>query len=84
MSKIQNKNINKRIWGVECPECRRRMFSYYRHDFKYCGCENEVFVDGVIDYVRYGWKTSRPRKIYWSKKDGKYPAIVQPKDRWPY
>lgn len=75
----------KRIWGVECPECKKRMFSFYRHSYKHCGCPNETMVDGGTDYLRYGWGNGkkRPRRIYWTKKDGKYP-IFKFKDFWPY
>ena len=61
----------KRIWGVQCQQCKKRMFSFYRHDYKLCGCDNETMVDGGRDYLRYGWKTARPRRIYWCEQDGK-------------
>ncbi len=73
----------KRVWGVECPHCLKRMFSFHVHDFKYCGCDAETFVDGGTDYLRYGGgRGRRPRLIYWSKKDGKYP-VNNIKDRFP-
>jgi hypothetical protein len=74
---------SKRIWGVKCPKCLKRMFSFHVHDFKYCGCENETFIDGGRVYLRYGWKIEKPTRIYWCKSDGKYPNIVT-EDRWPY
>lgn len=49
--------------GVLCPACKKRMFSYHRHDYKLCGCENETMVDGGTDYLRYGWKNIEPQKI---------------------
>ena len=76
-------SMSKRIGGVQCPECKKRMFSFYRHDYKTCGCKNETMVDGGRDYLRYGWKTLKPRHIYWSKQDGVYPKI-KIKERWPY
>lgn len=75
----------KRIWGIKCPVCLKRMFSFYTHDYKLCGCENETMVDGGTDYLRYGWANEgkRPTRIYWCKKDGKYP-IIKYKDTFPY
>jgi hypothetical protein len=77
------KKVNKRIYGVQCPVCIKRMFSFHVHDYKTCGCENETMVDGGRSYLRYGWKTLKPRRIYWCKKDGKYPEVKY-KDRFPY
>jgi hypothetical protein len=82
----------KRIWGVECPECKKRMFSFHVHDFKFCGCPNETMIDGGREYLKYGWgnRKKQPRRIYWSiKRDGVYPYRIggqheDRKDRWPY
>lgn len=52
-------------WGIECPKCKDRIFSWHRHDFKYCSCK-EVFVDGGFDYLRYS-----------HCKDGTKPKIVK-------
>lgn len=80
--------MSKRIWGVECPECKKRMFSFHVHDYKLCGCDNETMIDGGRDYLRYGWKTLKPRRIRWCKRDGDYAKISAPyakiKDRFPY
>ncbi len=68
--------MSKRIWGVGCSACGKRMFSFYTHDFKMCGCPNETMVDGGRSYTRCGWKITPPKKIYWTaKRDGKYPDI---------
>jgi len=37
---------------VECKKCEDILFSFYRHDFKSCRCE-ESFIDGGFDYIRY-------------------------------
>ncbi len=77
----------KRIWGVECPVCKKRMFSFYRHDYKTCGCPNDTMVDGGRDYLRYGWNGKngkKPRLIRWCKKDGEYPKTREDIDRFPY
>ena len=82
---MKKNKVNKRILGVECPECKKRMFSFHVHDYKLCGCPNETMVDGGRSYLRYGWGNDkkRPRRIRWCKRDGKYPVIVY-KDRFPY
>jgi len=77
--------LKKRIWGVKCGECKKRLFSFHVHDYKLCGCPNETMVDGGRDYLRYGWIKIRPTRIYWSvKQDGQYPKAKVATDRWPY
>jgi len=74
----------KRISGVKCAECGKRLFSFHVHDFKFCGCPNETFIDGGREYLRYGCKDKMPARIYWGDKiDGIYPQIHY-KDRFPY
>lgn len=41
---------------VQCKSCGEVLTSYYRHDYKTCGCENETMVDGGNEYQRYGGK----------------------------
>ena len=80
------KKPKKRIWGVKCPVCNKRMFSFHVHDYRTCGCENETMIDGGRDYLRYGWISGgvQPKKIYWSEKlDGEYPVVTK-KDTFPY
>ncbi len=80
------KTKSKTIWGVQCPECEERMFSFHVHDYKTCGCSNNTIVDGGRDYLRYGCGQGKqmPKRIKWSvKKDGKYP-VVKYKDTFPY
>lgn len=78
----------KRIWGVKCVRCKERMFSLHVHDYKLCGCSNKTMVDGGRVYLRYGWKTLKPTRIYWSKQDGNYlmrnAPIKKIKTGWPY
>ena len=61
---------SKRKWGIECPECKERLFSWHGHDLKYCG-GGHVFVDGGDDYLRYSHTKDNkvPRRVYWTKKD---------------
>jgi hypothetical protein len=75
----------KRITGVECPVCKKRMFSFHVHDYKLCGCPNNTMVDGGREYLRYGWteKGKKPRVIRWCKRDGIYPDSTV-KTPWPY
>lgn len=74
----------KRIWGVECVECKKRMFSFHVHDYKTCGCPNDTMVDGGREYLRYGWLKQKPRRIYWTKRDGAYPKMGRDTARFPY
>ena len=74
----------KRIYGVKCVGCGKRMFSFHIRDYKLCGCPNETMIDGGRAYIRAGYKNLPPVSIYWTEKqDGIYPNIVV-KDRWPY
>ncbi len=54
--------------GVLCPACKKRMFSYHVHDYRLCGCENETMIDGGKEYLRYGWRTTKPEVIDWDEK----------------
>lgn len=40
-----------------CYECRTVIVSRTRHDFVSCNCSNDggIFVDGGLDYQRFGW-----------------------------
>lgn len=42
------------INAVKCLECGVILESLHRHDFRSCGCPNQTFVDGGLDYRRYG------------------------------
>ena len=41
-------------YGLLWLKCKEVLFSWYRHHFNECSCENRVFVDGGIDYLRCG------------------------------
>lgn len=41
---------------LTCLNCGEELISYNRHDYKTCKCENETFIDGGLDYCRYGGK----------------------------
>jgi hypothetical protein len=40
--------------ALQCLECKKVVVSLTRHDFVSCGCPNEAFVDGGLDYARHG------------------------------
>lgn len=70
------KKKTKYHFGVQCAQCKKRMFSYSRHDYKICGCPNETMVDGGFNYLRFGWMFEQPRRIRHTEKlDGKLPKI---------
>lgn len=76
----------KRIWGVKCLVCLKRMFSFHVHDYKLCGCKNETMIDGGRAYIRFGHTSEgqMPTSIYWTKKlDGEYP-VRKDNSSWPY
>lgn len=78
------KKFTKRIYGVQCTKCQKRLFSFHVHDYKLCGCPNKTMVDGGPNYLRYGWNKLKPKRIYWTyKQDGIYPEIHY-KDSFPY
>ena len=67
-------------YGVQCPDCKKRMFSYYTHDFRMCGCKNQTTVDGGFDYLQYGWKTTKPKRIKHTERlDGVLPGSIHAK-----
>lgn len=56
--------------GVVCPDCKKRMFSFSRHDYRTCGCPNDTMVDGGFDYLRYGGVKMPDTIIYDEELDG--------------
>jgi hypothetical protein len=45
------------VEGVLCLSCNQALWSLSRNHFHDCGCNNETFVDGGKDYLRYGAKS---------------------------
>ncbi len=45
----------------ECPKCKKKLQSKFRHDFVMCDCENKAFVDGGNDYIRLGAVNDFPK-----------------------
>jgi hypothetical protein len=44
---------------IRCRKCLDEIESFYTHDFKYCKC-GSVFIDGGLDYCRYGYPGGEP------------------------
>ena len=59
-----SKTKTKVKWGIECPDCKERLFSWHRRDFKYCE-EGHVYIDGGDDYLRFSYTIDgrKPRRI---------------------
>ncbi len=62
---------------IICLECKIILESKTVHDFRGCDCENESFVDGGNDYLRFGGKELHKIGIWngeksrWQYADGK-------------
>lgn len=41
------------IYGIKCKKCGSLIYSYHRHDFKWCSCKT-IFIDGGDNYLRCG------------------------------
>lgn len=39
---------------AQCSECEKIIESTHRHDFVTCDCEEFIFIDGGLDYIRTG------------------------------
>ncbi len=39
---------------VKCLNCGTILTSYHTHDFQSCPCENQTFIDGGLEYQRFG------------------------------
>lgn len=40
--------------SVKCLVCEITLVSTHRHDYNKCGCENNVSIDGGLDYCKVG------------------------------
>lgn len=45
--------MKKIKYGLQCPECNDKIFSYHRHDWKTCKC-GLIYIDGGDDYQHCG------------------------------
>lgn len=52
----------KLLTGIKCPKCNDRVFSFNRHDFRWCKCGN-CAVDGGDDYFKFSWGKYFPEFI---------------------
>jgi hypothetical protein len=41
------------VRAVICKNCKDKIYSRARHDFRWCSC-GQTFVDGGMDYIRFG------------------------------
>ena len=48
---------------LKCLECGTVLESKHRHDFRRCECPNRTFIDGGLDYVRYGARVMSKVKL---------------------
>lgn len=74
MSEFRNTNIGigrapLAMNAVKCLACGKVMESTYRHDFRSCNCPNHTFVDGGLDYQRFGGQDMKLVAVY---RDGEY------------
>lgn len=54
---------------ARCKLCGDTIESKFRHDFVKCRC-GEIFVDGGVDYLRYGYLTDADNFIRLGDEDG--------------
>lgn len=52
--------------GLKCLRCKDKLFSDFRHDFKYCSCKS-CFVDGGFDYFRCGYDDKAKTKVVYRR-----------------
>ena len=43
-------------FGIRCPKCGEKLFSWRRHDLQECSC-GHCFIDGGFDYNHIGWES---------------------------
>ena len=56
--------------GIKCKECGDELFSYHRHDFKWCSCKS-VAIDGGDDYMKVVGDPNKVEDIEKDKSDNK-------------
>lgn len=49
--------------GIKCKKCGDELFSYHRHDFKWCSCKS-VAIDGGNDYIKIVGNPDNMETIY--------------------
>ncbi len=69
--------------GVQCPDCKKRLFSWSTHDYKTCGCPNGTMIDGGDSYLRYGGAV-RPLEVLFTEVLDGPDKTYKEKDRFPY
>jgi hypothetical protein len=51
-----------KVTAIICPNCKDKIYSRARHDFRSCTC-GDTCVDGGFDYLRTCFKTVPPERI---------------------
>lgn len=60
MASQSEKRQLKTKLGIQCPLCKQKIFSMYRHDFKWCKC-GYCAIDGGDDYVKISHGINSPQ-----------------------
>lgn len=59
-----------KVNAIKCKECGDTIYSRARHDWRECSCKNS-FVDGGVDYLRYGGMASEAFQVEVDVKDAR-------------
>ncbi len=60
---MKNKKETSQVYNaLQCPKCHEIIVSRFIHDFVYCECKS-IFIDGRLDYLKYGFKNIDSIKI---------------------
>jgi len=54
MTEGKKQKIYRKTSKVQCLGCGEVLLSKQVHDFQHCNCPNYTFVDGGLEYYRYG------------------------------
>lgn len=54
--------LNKEGNGVQCQKCKQKIYSVHVHDMHFCKC-GTTFVDGGLEYLRYGSSGKTPKIV---------------------
>jgi len=60
---LRDLNKSRYVDALLCKECDTVIYSISRHDFNSCGCKNDAFIDGGLDYNRCGALDLKKTKI---------------------
>lgn len=67
--------------AAKCLACGVTVESFTRHDYRTCGCDNDVMVDGGLAYLRRGARDwSLVEDLSLVEEDG--PVAADSNDNW--